>query len=125
MGSEQQETLDTSLSTEQVITRLNVTNSYLKRLREAHFLHAVNHDGELRYPEWQFSNEPNRPVVPGIDIVAVAIPQSWTLAAINAFMQAPQPALSIDGRLQTPAQWLDGGGDPTRVVEILQEVATQ
>lgn len=123
--SDQEEAIDASLTTEQVVARLNVTISYLRRLRKAHYLHAVDHDGELRYPVWQFSNEPGRPVVPGIDIVAVAIPETWTLTAIDAFMRAPQPPLSIDGHLQTPAQWLDGGGDPARVVEILQEIATQ
>jgi hypothetical protein len=97
----------------------------LKRLREAQYLHAIEHDGELRYPEWQFSNEPNRPVVPGIDTVTAAIPENWTLATINAFMEAPQPTLSIDGLPQTPAQWLDGGGDPTKVAEILHEVRVQ
>jgi len=120
---EDQQALETSLSTEQVIARLNVTGSYLKRLRKAHYLHAVNHDGDLRYPGWQFSNAPGRAVVHGIDIVAVAIPSDWALAAINAFMQAPQPALSLDGHPQTPEQWLDRGGDPTRVAEILQEIA--
>jgi hypothetical protein len=122
---DEQEPLDTSLTTEQVMARLHVTNSYLNRLRKAGYLHTLDHDGELRYPGWQFSNEPSRPVVPGIDIVAMAIPENWTLAAINAFMQAPQTALSIEGRLHTPAQWLDRGGDPMRVAEILHEIGAQ
>lgn len=118
-----QQTIDKSLSTAQVIARLNVTSSLLKRLREGHYLHAVDHEGEIRYPGWQFSNKPHRRVLPGIDIVAVAIPDSWTLAAVDAFMRSPHPALSIDGQPQTPTQWLDCGGDPTRVAAILEEMS--
>ena len=121
----EEDALNGSLTTQQVIARLKLTTSNLRRLREAHYLHAVSHAGDIRYPEWQFSNEPNRPVVFGINIVSVAIPKNWGLAAIDAFMQAANSALSIDGHPQTPALWLDRGGDPLRVVEILEEVAAK
>ena len=116
-----QEGFDATLTSDEVIARLHVTPAYLARLLKAHYLHAIDQDDGLRFPAWQFSHQSNRPVVPGIDVVSIAIPRDWPLPKINAFMLSPHAALSMDGKPQTPARWLDLGGDPVRVATLLHE----
>lgn len=108
-----------ALTTDEAIARLHVTSSALKRFRQSGYLHAIDYDGDVRYPAWQFASRLNRPVLPGIDIVATAIPRDWGLVNIAAFMRTPHKDLERDGDRQTPVQWLDCGGDPATVAAIL------
>ncbi|GAB3578200.1 hypothetical protein GCM10027406_14000 [Leifsonia lichenia] len=111
---------EVALTADEVLARLHVTPSALKRFREAGYLHAIDYDGEVRYPAWQFASQLNRPVLPGIDIVATAIPRDWEPALVQAFMRTPLEDLELDGDRQTPVQWLDRGGDPVTVAAVLK-----
>lgn len=109
-----------SLTASAAATRLDITTSYLHRLTVAGYLRAVDFDDQVLYPAWQFSNQPNKPVVAGIDIVAPLIPGGWRLPAEHFFMLAPRAELAIDGRYHSPAGWLDHGGNPHTVAGILE-----
>ncbi|WP_372983783.1 hypothetical protein [Microbacterium sp.] len=109
-----------SLTAAAAATRLDITTSYLHRLTGAGYLRTVDLDDEVLYPAWQFSDQPNKPVVAGIDIVAPSIPVGWSLPAEHFFMRAPRAELAIDGRHQSPAGWLDRGGNPHAVAGILE-----
>ncbi|WP_146115318.1 hypothetical protein [Microbacterium sp. MYb62] len=93
----------------------------MKRHTKAGYLRVVVHDDQVLYPAWQFSPRPDKQVVAGIDVVAPAVPESWSVVAEHYFMAAPRSELSVDGRLLSPGDWLDLGLNPHRVAGILEK----
>lgn len=110
-----------SLSAEQAVARLRTTRRYLDRVTAAGFLHSVSVSAaEVRYPLWQFSPDPNKPVVAGIGTIVSSIPVDWTLATVHRFFASPHRHLKIERRGMTPTQWLHSGGDPVEIAILLE-----
>lgn len=110
-----------TLDPEGAAARLRISQTALRRLTKAGYLRVVTHDGQALYPSWQFSPQPDKQVVEGIDIVAPAMPEQWPLAAEHYFMAAPRMELSVDGRHRSPCDWLDLGFNPHIVAGILEK----
>lgn len=113
-----------SLSADEVLALLSVSPTYLQRLSDRGYLHAVNCDAMWRYPSWQFASRPGMPVVPGISVVVPAIPKHWPAATIQSFMRSPRVDLTVAGSARTPVEWLIEGHDPHRVAGILEALET-
>lgn len=106
---------------------LRIAPTSFRRLTRRGYLHAVECGTEYRYPSWQFAGRPRFAVVPGIDIVAPAIPKHWSPAAINSFMMTPRGDFAAEGSKISPVDWLMRGSAPHRIVEFLEalEVASE
>ncbi len=115
--------LHATLTADEVMTRLQVGPATLHRMNGDGRLHAVQIEGATRYPTWQFTDEPARPLVPGISTVVASFPSGWALASVVGFMATPQEELELDGVQQTPVQWLFQGGEPERVALILDSIS--
>lgn len=112
--------LNDSLSMDAARSLLRVTPTALRRLSRRGYLHAVECESEWRYPSWQFAGRPRFAVVPGVDVVAPAIPAQWSLSAINSFMRAPNHKLAVGEHARSPVDWLTDGSDPHQVAAILE-----
>ncbi|WP_309693990.1 hypothetical protein [Microbacterium foliorum] len=110
-----------TLDPEGAAARLRISQAALRRLTKAGYLRMVTHAGQALYPSWQFSPQPDKKVVEGIDIVAPAMPEQWPLAAEHYFMAAPRMELAVDGRHRSPSDWLDLGLNPHIVAGILEK----
>lgn len=108
-----------SLSADEVASRLGLGVDEVELRRVAGRLAAFTSDGEHRYPTWQFTADPQRPVLPGLPQLVSAIPDEMHPASVLGFMTTPQNSLRIDGRKVTPPEWLLAGGDPQDIINIL------
>jgi len=116
--------IQATLTTEQVMARLNIGAMMLRRLRKGGFLIGFETDNGVRYPLWQFSDEPGRAVIPGISAVVSAMPPTWSILNLLTFMLTRQRALETRGEHVTPVQWLVLGEDPERVSALLSSRAS-
>lgn len=82
-------------------------------------LFAFDVDDEFLYPTWQFTDDPQRPVLRGLESLIRALPADWSPAGTRAFMATPQRSARIDGVPVTPVEWLLRGGDPQTLSDIL------
>ena len=109
-----------SLSPDATRYMLRITPTSLQRLSQRGYLHAVDAGKEWRYPSWQFAGRPRFVVLPGVGVIAPAVPKQWLPAEINIFMATSHPSLVGEGSTHSPIEWLMKGSDPYRVVEILE-----
>jgi hypothetical protein len=114
-----QEGIDASLTTEAVAIRLGVDFADVETRRARGDLFAFVADGETRYPTWQFTDDPQKPVLPGIAQLLPALPDDWHPAGILAFMTTAKSSLRMGDEQVTPQQWLLRGGDPRTLTGIL------
>lgn len=110
-----------SVTPEDAAARLRISLTALRRLTKAGYLRMVAHEGQELYPSWQFSPQPHKPVVAGIETVAPAIPEHWPLVAEHYFMAAPRMELAVDRRYRSPSDWRDLGLNPHIVAGILEK----
>lgn len=108
-----------SLSAAEVALRLGIDTSSVRHRQSKGGLYAFLVGGKLRYPSWQFTNDPAQPVLPGLATVVKAFPHDKHPASIQGFMATPQSSLRVDGGRLTPPERLLQGGDPQAVVNIL------
>lgn len=112
---------DATLSADEVMAKLRVGPAALKRLTIYSHLHAIQEGSELRYPNWQFRDDPAKPLMPGISKLATAfLKGKRSLAFVVGFMRTPQSNLVLDDEPAKPTEWLLRGGDPEAIVEILE-----
>ena len=82
-------------------------------------LYAVEISGRLQFPVWQLNVSSPGKVLPGLTELIAAIGPRWRFETASGFMATPQEGLVAYGR-QTPIEWLRGGGDISRVTEIVE-----
>jgi hypothetical protein len=111
--------VNASLSAEEVATRLGVDVANVERGRADGSLFAFTTDGEHRYPTWQFTGDPRQPVLPGLARLVSAFPDDKHPASILGFMSTPQESLLVDNERLTPVEWLQQGGNPQKLLDIL------
>jgi len=112
--------IDASLSPDQVAERLGISVSEAHRRRAALQLYAFTDGGEEFYPAWQFTDDEDRPVLPGLPVVLAAFSADMHAATIRGFMNTPQRSARIDGAPVTPVEWLMQGGNPRHLAGILE-----
>ncbi|GIT78478.1 hypothetical protein LLS1_01470 [Leifsonia sp. LS1] len=112
--------VEASLSENETARRLIISDDQLTRLRTDGDLYAFRLHGRFRYPLWQFTNEPGRPVLPHLRPLSHAFPHDWHPAGVLAFMSTPKSSTRINGEPVTPIQWLIAGGDPNQLVHIIE-----
>jgi hypothetical protein len=66
-------------------------------------------------PAYQFAADGG--LLPGVERVTAALAAAHPVA-VARFFATGQPELVVDRRRLTPREWLEGGGDPTRVAAL-------
>jgi len=115
-----QSAINASLDASEVASVLTVDVETIDRMAAAGSLFAFAFHGERRYPTWQFTGDPQRPVLPGLAELTSALRDDRHPASILGFMTTPQRSARTHGRPTTPIEWLMNGGDPQKLRDILE-----
>ncbi len=108
-----------SLSDDETARYLGVGVRQVRRRAQEGSLYYFHVGRRRRYPCWQFGKDQS--ALPGIRIVAPAIPLSWPPQRVAKFMQTPHSRLELAGALRSPAEWLMTGGGAEQVTMLLAE----
>ena len=108
-----------SLSGAEVALRLGIDASRVRHRQGKGGLYSFTAGGQSRYPFWQFTSDPARPVLPGLAALVRGLPEDMHPASVQGFMATPQEDLLVDGKRMTPVEWLLQGGDAQALVDIL------
>ena len=98
---------------------LSIDAARVRRRQAKGDLYAFVAGGKHRYPRWQFTGDPARPVLPGLAALVQGLPADMHPASVQGFMTTPQEDLRVDGIGMKPVDWLLRGGDPQALLEIL------
>ena len=77
-------------------------------------------DDELRFPAWQFTDDPNHPVLDHLSTLAGAFDNDMHPTSILGFMTTPHPYTRIHGEPATPVEWLTAGRGVQPLLELLE-----
>lgn len=103
-------------SATQLATALDCHVSTISRRAKERQLYRFEWGGHKRYPAWQVHSGQ---LLPGLEVLVPAIPDTVVPAAVDAFMTSKAEAL--DGR--TPVEWLTTGGSAEAVADLVAELA--
>ncbi|OII09720.1 hypothetical protein BIU95_01205 [Curtobacterium sp. MCBA15_007] len=119
------EGLIASLTADEAAEWLGVSNVELHALLLVGEVTAFVWDGELRYPAWQFTDDPAIPVLPGLARLTPAWGEQKHPSTILGFMYNAD--LEIEGTDEsfTPVEWLTIGGDVQVVLDHLEAASWQ
>jgi hypothetical protein len=110
-------TIAESLTTTETARLLGVSESTVRRQRVERTLYTFPNEGRWRFAVWQFSTAAT---IPGIEELAPAIPASMHPAFVRGLMLAPRRQLVDGDELKSPRDFLIEGGDPARIIAILE-----
>ncbi|MDY0913006.1 hypothetical protein [Rathayibacter festucae] len=110
-----------SFGTAEVAARLRIDETRVRHRKAKDGLYAFKVGSKLRFPAWQFTDDRERPMLPGVPALVKAIPADMHPASVHGFMTTPQEELLIGETSVTPVRWLTGGGDPREVLVALAE----
>lgn len=115
-----QEALISTLAAEEAADWLSISETQLHELLAAGDVVAFVSDGELRYPAWQFTEDPAQPVLTGMARLTPAWGEEKHPATILGFMY--NACLEVPGTDDTftPIEWLTLGGDVQVVLDQLE-----
>ncbi len=105
-----QEAVTSSFTRIEVSKRLGIGRPKLKWMVSIGDLFAFVADGELRFPAWQFTEDPSQPVLPHLSRLVEAFADSISPASILGFMSTPHGQTRIDEQVATPVEWLMADG---------------
>lgn len=77
-------------------------------------------DDELRFPAWQFTDDPNHPVLDHLSTLAGAFDDDMHPTSFLGFMTTPHPYTRIHGEPATPVEWLTAGRGVQPLLELLE-----
>ena len=77
-------------------------------------------DDELRFPAWQFTDDPNHPVLDHLSALVGAFDDDMHPTSILGFMTTPHPYTRIQGVPATPVEWLTAGRQVQPLLELLE-----
>ncbi|WP_412873663.1 hypothetical protein ACL00U_16770 [Curtobacterium poinsettiae] len=114
------EGLIASLSAEETADWLGISDAELHALLVAGEVTAFVCHGQLRYPAWQFTDDPATPVLPGLARLTPAWGEQKHPSTILGYMYHAD--LEIEGTDEsfTPVEWLTIGGDVQVVLDHLE-----
>lgn len=78
----------------------------------------VEISGERRIPTWQFTTRPVGHLLPHLAELLPALLERWHPLSIGRFFTTRQEDL-IDEGMKTPAAWLEDGGAPCEVLDLI------
>jgi hypothetical protein len=104
-----------ALSVAEVADRLGIDGSRVRHRLAKRQLIGIRQPRGWSLPAYQFGAD-GQPL-PGIERVASALAGSHAVV-VARFFATPQPELRLERRRLTPRQWLEGGGDPSRVAAL-------
>ncbi|PZF55281.1 hypothetical protein DEJ23_12365 [Curtobacterium sp. MCSS17_008] len=111
--------MNAAITYKEVSDRLEVgTARILARLASGDLFAFVS-DDEMLFPTWQFTNDPDRPVLNQLSTLIEAFDDDMHPASILGFMTTPHSSTRIDGIPITPVEWLARGRGVQPLVEIL------
>lgn len=97
---------------------LHKTPQELLRAADRNELLMVELGGERRIPTWQFTTRPVGHLLPHLAELMPALRERWQPLSIGRFFTTRQEDL-IDEGMKTPAAWLEDGGDPSEVLDLI------
>jgi hypothetical protein len=74
--------------------------------------------GERRIPTWQFTTRPVGHLLPHLAELMPALLNRWRPLAIGRFFTTRQEDLFDEG-MKTPAAWLEDGGNPSELLDLI------
>ncbi|WIB00355.1 hypothetical protein [Curtobacterium sp. MCBA15_012] len=77
-------------------------------------------DNELRFPAWQFTDDPAHPVLDHLSWLAAAFDDAMYPASILCFMTTPHADTPIAGQPVTPVEWLTAHRDVQPLLQLLR-----
>ena len=104
-------------TTSEVADRFGIAPSNIRRdvARRGLYVAGRTRRREHVFPRWQFTAEGP---LPGLREVLGVIPEDYHPLDVAAFMATPNETLGD----RSPVEWLASGGDPRRVVQIVDEL---
>lgn len=115
-----QEALVATLTAEEAADWLGISEAQLHALLAAGDVVAFVSDGELRYPAWQFTDDPAQLVLPGMARLTPSWGDEKHPATILGFMYNACLEISGTDDTFTPIEWLSLGGDVQVVLDQLE-----
>jgi hypothetical protein len=106
-----------ALSVSAVADRLGIDGSRVRHRLAKHQLLGIRQPRGWLLPAYQFGMDGR--VLPGLERVAASLADCHPVV-VARFFATPQPELVVDRRRLTPRQWLEGGGDPSRVAALAE-----
>jgi len=97
---------------------LHRTPQDILKAAERNELLMVEISGERRIPTWQFTTRPVGHLLPHLAELMPALRERWQPLSIGRFFTTRQEDL-IDAGMKTPAAWLEDGGDPSEVLDLI------
>lgn len=97
---------------------LHRTPQELIRAADRNELLMIELGGEQRIPTWQFTTRPVGRLLPHLAELMPALLNRWRPLAIGRFFTTRQEDLFDEG-MKTPAAWLEDGGDPFEVLDLI------
>jgi hypothetical protein len=101
-----------ALSVAEAAAWLGIDASRVRHRLAKHQLLGIRRPRGWLLPAYQFSADGG--LLPGVERVAAALADAHPVT-VARFFATVQPDLVVDRRRLTPRQWLEGGGDPSRV----------
>lgn len=106
---------DSALTVSEAARTIGVDTSRIRHRLSARRLMGWKDRGGWRLPAWQFTEHG---VLPGLKQVIAALPTDQPALVVAAYMTTPKEDLMAGSRAVTPCEWLQSGGDPTRVARL-------
>ncbi|MGN7190486.1 hypothetical protein [Curtobacterium sp. SAFR-003] len=114
------EGLVATLADDEVADWLGISCSELDRLLATGVVTAFVCGEDLRYPAWQFTDDPSLPVLPGLARLTREWGDQMHPSAIHAFMYNADLEIKGTDEPFTPVEWLAIGGDVQVVIDNLK-----
>lgn len=109
-----------ALAADEAADWLGTSSAELDRLLAAGVVTAFVCDGELRYPAWQFTDDPSSAVLPGLARLTPEWGDQLHPATIQSFMYNAELPIRGTDESFTPVEWLAIGGDMQAVLDALE-----
>jgi hypothetical protein len=112
--------LASALTAPESATHLGIDASSVRHRIGAHTVYAVRVDGAWKLPLLQFTDKLDA-IVPGFGELAPALADLHPVDVFNWFTQ-PHVDLEVANQNVSPREWLISGGDPTRLLVLIDEL---
>lgn len=110
-----------AVGVEEVARRLSLSAETLQDLADRGELYAYRQDGDLLFPQWQFT-APGA-VIPWLHLVLKALPANAHPGTVAGFFLTLQPDLVLNGRAVNAKEWLETGEPPEPVLDMARNLS--
>lgn len=110
-----------SLTAGQIARRLGLPTAVIRGRAAGRRLYAYRRDGDLLFPEWQFTTSGDT-VIPHLHSILAALPEDAHPDTIAGFFLTEQPDLVLGGQAVSVRDWLKAGAPPEFVMEMARDL---